>query len=111
MTIILDDLVIFAAVARAGSFRSIAGARGLSPSAVSKAVRRLESQMGLTLLERTTRSVFPTHHGARLLERLEPALLEVEAAVAWVARPPDPGLGDAGRAERTMPELERRTWP
>jgi DNA-binding transcriptional LysR family regulator len=54
---------------------------GGSASAISEAVRRLEAQLGVRLLNRTTRSVVPTEAGARLLERLGPALTEVEAAL------------------------------
>lgn len=111
MTIRLDDLVLFAAVAKAGSFRDVSRTKHLSPSAVSKAIRRLEGQLELTLLERTTRSVFPTYDGARLLQRLEPALLEVEAAVAWVVSPQDPGVRETEMANPFLPELDRRTWP
>ena len=44
-------------------------------------MRRLEARLGVRLLNRTTRSVAPTEAGARLLERLAPALNEVEAAL------------------------------
>src|SRR6185312_16467498 len=45
------------------------------------AVRRLEAKLGVRLLNRTTRSVVPTDAGRSLLERLAPALSEVEAAL------------------------------
>jgi DNA-binding transcriptional LysR family regulator len=77
----LDDLSAFAAVARAGGFREAARASRSSASALSEAVRRLEERMGIRLLNRTTRSVAPTEAGARLFERLAPALGELEAAV------------------------------
>lgn len=77
----LADLGAFAAVARQRSFRGAAALRGVSPSALSEAVRRLETRLGLRLLNRTTRSVTPTEAGARLLERLVPALGEVSAAL------------------------------
>lgn len=77
----LSDLDAFAAVARARSFRGAAAVRGVSPSALSEAVRRLEARLGVRLLNRTTRSVTPTEAGSRLLERLAPALGEVLAAV------------------------------
>jgi DNA-binding transcriptional LysR family regulator len=54
---------------------------GISASGLSEAVRRLEAQLGIRLLNRTTRSVVLTEAGKRLLERLTPALSEVEAAV------------------------------
>jgi DNA-binding transcriptional LysR family regulator len=77
----LADLNAFVAVARAGGFRDGARATGGSASGVSEAVRRLEARLGVRLLNRTTRSVVPTDAGARLLERLNPALNEVEAAL------------------------------
>ncbi|GGF06383.1 LysR family transcriptional regulator [Aliidongia dinghuensis] len=77
----LGDLTAFAAVARAGGFRDAARQTGGSASGLSEAVRRLEQKLGVRLLNRTTRSVVPTEAGARLLDRLGPALGEVEAAL------------------------------
>lgn len=77
----LGDLAAFVAVAEAGGFRDGARAGGMSASGLSEAVRRLERRLGVRLLNRTTRSVVPTEAGARLLERLTPALGEVEAAL------------------------------
>lgn len=77
----LADLEVFAAVARARSFRSVARVRGVSASSLSEALRRLETRLGVRLLNRTTRSVTPTEAGQRLLERLAPALGEVAAAL------------------------------
>lgn len=77
----LSDLNAFVAVARAGGFRDAARQSGLSASGLSEAVRRLENRLGVRLLNRTTRSVAPTEAGARLLERLGPALREVETAL------------------------------
>jgi DNA-binding transcriptional LysR family regulator len=77
----LADLNAFVAAARARGFRDGARASGGSASGISEAVRRLEAQLGVRLLNRTTRSVVPTEAGARLLERLGPALTEVEAAL------------------------------
>lgn len=77
----LADLEVFAAVARARSFRSVARLRGVSASSLSEALRRLEARLGVRLLNRTTRSVTPTEAGQRLLERLTPALGEVAAAL------------------------------
>ena len=75
------DLEAFLAVAKARSFRGGARAIGSSASAVSDAVRRLERDFAVRLLHRTTRSVAPTEAGARLMERLAPALAEVDAAI------------------------------
>lgn len=77
----LGDLNALLAVARAGGFRGAARTSGMSASALSEAVRRLEARLGVRLLHRTTRSVAPTEAGARLIERLGPALGEVEAAL------------------------------
>jgi DNA-binding transcriptional LysR family regulator len=77
----LRDLFAFLAVVRAGGFREGARASGLSASRLSESVRRLEARLGVRLLHRTTRSVSPTEAGARLAERLFPALGEVEAAL------------------------------
>ena len=77
----LNDLSAFVAVVRAGGFRDGARASGVSASSLSEAVRRLEARLGVQLLNRTTRSVTPTEAGARLFERLLPALGEVEAAL------------------------------
>jgi len=77
----LGDLNAFLAVARAGGYRDGARASGVSASGLSEAVRRLETQLGVRLFNRTTRSVVPTEAGARLLERLGPALTEVDAAL------------------------------
>src|SRR5262249_16674547 len=77
----LGDLNAFVAVARARGFREGARATGGSASGLSEAVRRLEAELGVRLLNRSTRSVVPTDAGKRLLERLGPALTEVEAAL------------------------------
>ena len=81
MEIDLNDLNAFLAVARAKGFRDGARASGGIASGLSEAVRRLETQLGVRLFHRTTRSVVPTEAGQRLLERLGPALTEVQAAL------------------------------
>jgi DNA-binding transcriptional LysR family regulator len=81
MAIDLGDLNAFVAVASAGGFRDGARLAGGSASGLSEAVRRLEAQLGVRLLHRTTRSVVPTEAGQRLLERLRPAMAEVESAL------------------------------
>jgi len=77
----LADLDAFVAVARARSFRGAASLRGVSASSLSEAMRRLEAVLGVRLLNRTTRSVTPTEAGERVLERLAPALGEIEGAL------------------------------
>jgi DNA-binding transcriptional LysR family regulator len=77
----LADLSAFVAVVKAGGFRGAAKAGGGAASNFSEAVRRLEARLGVRLLNRTTRSVASTEAGARLFERLVPALGEVESAL------------------------------
>lgn len=81
MPITLDDVRVFAAVARGGGFREASRTIGASASSVSEAVRRLEAALGVPLLHRTTRSVAPTEAGAALLSRLAPALDEIMSAL------------------------------
>jgi DNA-binding transcriptional LysR family regulator len=75
------DLDGFTAVARARGFRAAATLRNVSASSLSEAVRRLETRLGVRLLNRTTRSVTPTEAGQKLLERLSPALADVALAL------------------------------
>lgn len=81
MTLEMNDLAAFVSVARAGGFRDAARVSGISASGLSTAVRRLEARLGVRLLNRTTRNVAPTEAGERLLERLTPALADMEAAL------------------------------
>ncbi len=81
----LDDLASFAAVARERSFTRAAASLGLSPSALSHAMRSLEKRLGVRLLARTTRSVAPTAAGERLLRSLDPALEEVARGLSALA--------------------------
>jgi DNA-binding transcriptional LysR family regulator len=81
MKVDLGDLSAFVAVARAGGFRDAARATSGSASGLSDAVRRLETKLGVRLLNRTTRSVVPTEAGRSLLARLDPVLSEVDSAL------------------------------
>lgn len=76
----LSDIALFAAVVDAGGFRAAAQKRGIPASSLSDCMRRLESDLGVRLLNRTTRSITPTQAGERLLQRLRPALEEIDAA-------------------------------
>jgi DNA-binding transcriptional LysR family regulator len=76
------DLSAYAAVAAAKSFRGAGRLKGLSPSALSEAVRRLETDLKIRLLNRTTRSVTPTEAGQRLLDRIAPAFGALDDAVS-----------------------------
>jgi DNA-binding transcriptional LysR family regulator len=84
----LDDLNVlaaFLAVAEERSFTRAAKRLGLSRSALSHAVRRLEERIGVRLLARTTRSVAPTDAGEQLISHLGPALADVGAVLEQLA--------------------------
>ena len=74
------EIEIYVRVAELRSFRRAASALGLTASGVSKSVSRLEKQLGVKLLERSTRNVYPTAEGETLLEHGRRALGEIEAA-------------------------------
>jgi DNA-binding transcriptional LysR family regulator len=78
----IDDLTAFVAVARERSFTRAAAQLGVSPSALSHALRSLEERLGVRLLARTTRSVSPTDIGERLLQTVGPRLDEIETELA-----------------------------
>ena len=77
----LGDLTAFVAVADQLSFRAAASRLGVTPSALSHSMRQLEERLGVRLLHRTTRSVSVTDAGLRLLERLRPAISEIDGAL------------------------------
>ena len=81
----LDGVEAFLSVAQHRSFRRAAAELGVTPSAMSQAVRALEARVGAALFIRTTRSVGLTEAGARFLSRAKPAFEELVAA-AEVAR-------------------------
>ncbi|KXV66577.1 LysR substrate-binding domain-containing protein [Gluconobacter oxydans] len=93
MSFELDDLSAFVAVARAGGFREAARVSGLSASGLSEALRRLETRLGTRLLHRSTRSISLTETGARLFERLSPALAEISAALDTIHAQTDQPAG------------------
>ena len=88
----LDGIEVFVAVAEAKGFRAAGARLGVSGSAVSQALRRLEERLGAPLVRRTTRSVHLTEAGERLLTAARPALDELRTAVAAVGE-----LGDEPR--------------
>lgn len=75
----LHDLIAFLSVARERSFTRASAKLGISQSALSHTIRKLESRLGVRLLTRTTRSVSPTEAGERLLRSVGPRLEEIEA--------------------------------
>src|SRR6476661_2462956 len=76
----LEGVEVFLAVARRRNFRRAAADLGVTPSAVSQAVRALEARIGAALFVRTTRSVGLTEAGERFLSRAKPAFEELVAA-------------------------------
>jgi DNA-binding transcriptional LysR family regulator len=96
----LDGVEAFLKVAQHRSFRRAAGDLGVTPSAVSQAIRALESRLGAALFLRTTRNVGLTEAGERFLARAKPAFEELVAA-SDAAR----GLGrrPAGLLRLTVP--------
>jgi len=81
----LSVLAAFFAVARERSFTRAAKGLGVSPSALSHAMRGLEERVGVRLLARTTRSVAPTDAGKLLLDRLGPALDDIRGALDLIS--------------------------
>lgn len=77
----MADLAAFAVVAEEQSFTRASKRLGMSQSALSQIVRRLEERLGLRLLARTTRSVAPTQVGEQLLSTLTPMLRDLDASI------------------------------
>jgi DNA-binding transcriptional LysR family regulator len=96
----LDGVEAFLSVAQHRSFRKAAAELGVTPSAISQAVRAIEARVGAALFIRTTRSVGLTEAGERFLSRAKPAFEELVAA-SEVAR--DLGLRPAGLLRLTVP--------
>lgn len=102
----LTSLATFLAVAEERSFTRAAKRRNVTPSAVSHAMRALEEEVGIRLLDRTTRSVALTEAGQQLLERLRPALGEVGETLDLIAgRRNQP----VGRVRLLIPRFAVRT--
>lgn len=80
-----SDLLAFIQVAQQGSFTKAAAQMGVSPSALSHAIRALEARMDVRLLTRTTRSVSTTAAGERLLASVAPHFEDIDAELAAVS--------------------------
>ena len=89
----LDDLLAFLAVVRERSFTRAAAKLGVSQSALSHTLRRLEAKLGIRLLTRTTRSLSTTEAGERLLERLGPHFEQIETELAGLTELRDKPAG------------------
>jgi len=79
---VLGDLYVFRMVAAERSMTRAATRLGVTQSALSQAIKRLENRLGIKLLARTTRSVAPTQAGEQLLKTLIPALADIRAEIA-----------------------------
>ncbi len=84
MNMDLAGITVFVTVAEARSFRAASERLGVTRSAVSQAIRRLEERMGVALVQRTTRSVHLTEAGERLYQSVRPALDDLGAALEAV---------------------------
>lgn len=106
MSIDLTGMAIFIAVAETNSFRSAAERVGVTRSAVSQAIRRMEDRLGVALVQRTTRSVTLTDAGRNLHARVAPAMNEVQHAMEAVGGETRPAgvlrLAVSSIAERFM---------
>ena len=78
----VSTLQLFIEVVRQGSFAAVARDRQLDPSSVSRAIANLEKELGVRLLQRTTRQLSPTEAGLTYFERVEPLVEELQQALA-----------------------------
>jgi DNA-binding transcriptional LysR family regulator len=100
----LNLVSVFLAVAEAKNFRLAAERLGVTRSAVSQAIRKMEDQMGLALVQRTTRSVSLTEAGLDLRERVAPAMAEVELALSTARDLPGQPTGQLRLAVSSIAE-------
>jgi DNA-binding transcriptional LysR family regulator len=80
----LNALATFALVAEERSFRAAADRLGVTRSAVSQTIRRMEETLAVALVRRTTRSVSLTEDGERLYSEVAPAIAELDAALSAI---------------------------
>lgn len=105
-----DDVLAFLAVARERSFTKAAAQLGVSPSALSHALRGLEERIGLRLLMRTTRSVAPTAAGERLLGSLGDRFAAIDAELDALSELRDRPAGTI-RITADSHALDTVLWP
>jgi len=102
----LDGVEAFLSVAQHRSFRRAADEHGVTPSAISQAVRALEARIGAALFTRTTRSVGLMEAGKRFLSRAKPAFEELVAAGGGGA---SPGNSDSSRLDFCASQCHARS--
>ncbi|MDN5005116.1 LysR family transcriptional regulator [Bradyrhizobium sp. GCM10027634] len=105
-----NDLLAFLAVARERSFTRAAAKLGVVQSTLSHTIKRLESQMGLRLLTRTTRSVGLTEAGERLRQSVAPRIDEIERDIAALMSLRDKPSGTI-RITLSEHALTKAVWP
>jgi DNA-binding transcriptional LysR family regulator len=88
-----SDVLAFLQVVRQGSFTKASALMGVSPSALSHAVRGLETRLGVRLLTRTTRSIATTEAGERLFNSVAPRFEDIDAEVTAVRELRDKPVG------------------
>jgi DNA-binding transcriptional LysR family regulator len=106
----LNDLLGFLEVARERSFTRAAAKLGVSQSALSHAIRVLETRLGVRLLARTTRSVSPTEAGERLLRSIGPRFDQIETDLAALSELRDKPAGSI-RITAGEHAAESVLWP
>lgn len=105
-----NDLLSFMVVARERSFTRAAAQLGVSQSALSHAMRKLEARLDVRLLTRTTRSVVPTPAGEQLFSRLSPHLQEIEQELTALCSTRDKPAG-AIRIVAGEHAMDAVLWP
>lgn len=107
---VFNNLLWFLAVAEERSFTKAAARIGVAQSTLSHTIKRLEAQMGIRLLTRTTRNVAPTEAGERLRQSLAPRLAEIEAEIAALMEFRDKPAGNI-RITLSDHALNSVVWP
>lgn len=105
-----QDLAAFLVVAQQASFTRAAAQLGVTPSALSHAIRGLEERIGIRLLNRTTRSVTTTEAGQRLCEQLEPHFRDIQSALDQVGELRDVPSGTV-RINAGAHAIDTLLWP
>ena len=105
-----NQLTWFQAVAEERSFTRAAARLGVAQSTLSHTIKQLEANMGIRLLNRTTRNVAPTTAGERLLLALAPRIAEIEGEIAALSELRDKPSGTV-RLTLSDHALESVVWP